>query len=235
LGQAHAGGGSGVPLDPNHQLAISSGLYTAAEAAAITTEGLEDFYHKYGIDFRNVTPDASGIRIIVMPTGGAAFALPGLSNLIDMANQVISDTSHPERAICHDWFNVDVTELVTFIDLPGSPFHDYIVPDDANNFLFKGKTVRSGDLFVYGEGNLLKNGADWSKSKNRETFKLRTTELSKQAINQDGNREFILNYDLADEDNNTIGLSLGATIITQVNGANFLQVRNVLTIDAPSE
>ena len=46
-------------MDPNHQAMIASGLYTPAEAEAMTEAAIGDLLTKYGVDFRLSTQTLS--------------------------------------------------------------------------------------------------------------------------------------------------------------------------------
>ena len=77
LSQDYVWPGPTIPLDPNHQAMIASGLYTPAEAEAMTEAAIGDLLTKYGVDFRLSNPNvelepATGVRTL----DGLAIFLP---------------------------------------------------------------------------------------------------------------------------------------------------------------
>jgi hypothetical protein len=77
LAQDYVWPGPTIPLDPNHQAMIASGLYTPAEAEAMTEAAIGDLLTQYGVDFRLSNPNvelepATGVRTL----DGLAIFLP---------------------------------------------------------------------------------------------------------------------------------------------------------------
>jgi hypothetical protein len=220
LSQDYPWPGPVVPLDPNHQGMLNLGVYTQADADAITADAIADVLAKYGVDFSdsnsNVLMDAStGIRLLP----GLAVFLP----IIIGSNEeffVVSDTKHPERDNTRKWFSVEVGHIILFT---GSG--TFASGTNA------GAQHQANDLFTFGEANYFKKGADWTNPANREVVKFRTSNLSKQSINQWGNPHYNIALDAFDEDGNR-GLFLAATAVLKepvVTGTNVLKERAVLT------
>ena len=220
LSQDHPWPGPVVPLDPNHQGMLGLGVYTQADADAITADAIADVLTKYGIDFSDFNPhvvvdSSTGIRLLP----GLAVFLPTIIG----SNEdffVVSDTRHPERGHTHRWFSVEVGHIILFT---------------ANGtFAFgtnAGAQHQANDLFTFGEANYLKQGADWTNPANREVVTFRTSNLSKQSVNQWGNPHYNIALDAFDEEGNQ-GLYLAATAVLKepvVTGTSILKERAVLT------
>jgi hypothetical protein len=225
LSQDYVWPGPTIPLDPNHQAMIASGLYTPAEAEAMTEAAIGDLLTKYGVDFRLSNPNvelepATGVRTL----DGLAIFLPTVIG----ANEqffLVEDTKYPERARTHRWFEVEYGHIVLFTS-----------SGTFTSGTNAGATYEANDLFSYGEINLLKKGADWQKKHNREVIKFRTSNLTKQSTNQWGISQFNIVLDLLDEEGRE-GLYLAATAILKepvVTGTNFLKERPVMTWTCPA-
>jgi hypothetical protein len=215
----HAPASASVPgLDPNHMNAINNGLITAAEADELVVEAIDDFHTKFGFDLSTGTLDpATGVR-----TTAEVICQPALTGL-DKGTVLVSDSANPFKEFLHSWFTIDYSQMFIFRT-------SGVVPGGT----YAGRTYNAGDVFVYGYSNLLRNNSDWSKSSNREKFKLTTTILAKQLTNILGKRQFLITFDVADEDNNA-GYWLQATSIAPENGIDYLQSRIVMTWDCPAE
>ena len=102
-----------VPLDPNHQAMINSGLYTQADADQMTNDAIEDVLAKFGIDFR-----ASNPNVIINPATGIR-TLPGLAVFLPIVFGVdkdfflISDSAASSRG--SEWYDFEVGQICTFI------------------------------------------------------------------------------------------------------------------------
>jgi hypothetical protein len=225
LSQDYVWPGPSIPLDPNHQAMLASGLYTQAEADAMTEEAIVDLLTKYGVDFRLSNPNVeldptTGVRTI----DGLAIFLPTVIG----ANEqffLVADTKYPDRARTHRWFDVEYGQIVLFTS-----------SGMFTSGTHAGATYEANDLFSYGDINLLKKGANWQKKQNREVIKSRTSNLTKQSTNQWGFRQFNIALDLIDEDGHE-GLYLAATAVLKepvVTGTNFLKNRPVMTWTCPA-
>src|SRR5215216_269543 len=187
-----------IPLDPNHQVMLSLGVYSQEDADAITNDAIADFYNLYGIDFSSNNPnviinETTGVRTIL----NLAVFFPTIFNKLF----VVSDTAHPERGTDQQWRDIEVGQIVQFIS-------SGTITGGTN----AGAHFEASDLYSFGQMNLLRIGADWTKKQNREVVKYSASNLSKQATNQWNNREFIIGLDVLD-DQGRKGHSLAATEI----------------------
>lgn len=214
----HAPASASVPgLDPNHNNAISNGLITGDEAEALTDEAINDFFDKFGIQLAQITPDANGVR-----TTTDVICQPALSGL-DKGTVLVSDSAYPFKEFLHSWFVVDYSQQFIFRTTGVVASGEYA-----------GLTYNAGDVYVYGYSNVLRNNSDWSKSSNRDKFKIVTTIPAKQTTNIFGKRQFIIPFDVTDANGN-VGYWLQSTSIAPENGVDYLNTRTVITWDCPSE
>ena len=221
LSQDRVWPGPEFPLDPNHEAMIASGLYTAADAEAMTQNAIADFHAKYGIDFSEENPEveinsSTGIRTI-----------PGLALLLPSKNGenkdffLVSDTEHVSRSHAHPWYNLAFGVLILFLS-------DGIVPGGTN----KGASYKVNDVFSFTDINLLKNNSDLQKPHNREVIKLRTSNLVKLFINQYGNRQVQIILDAFDAEGNQ-GFYVASFLVVRKQGVDFIEERPLITWECP--
>lgn len=204
------------PLDANHELMLTLG-YTQEDADALDVEAIADLKAKYNVDFTNVTPNASGIRVIPGVATLLPYAFGGNENI-----SIIQDTKYPERVDSHRWFNIEVGQICLF---SGSGV--------VSGGEYNGATYKAGDIYFFGEINFLKKGANWASSNNREVFKLRCTNLANTVLNQWGDAEYHVKLHAIDKNDNE-GFGVAATAVVRrppADGAEFIEERTTITFD----
>jgi hypothetical protein len=209
------------PLDPNHALMRSLGIFTEAEIDLLDAETLTEFYDQYGIDMSNSNPNvifdpSTGVRVLP----GVVTLLPStLGTVADQNWVVVIDTKHPKRD--YKWVHYHFANLAIFSK-------SFTVAAGTK----AGATVKPGDIYFRGVFVHAKAGADPAIAKNCETFQTRSIKLTSQSNNMWNLIEYYLSYEIYDSYNNrgyVLSVTSEVNIPANGTGVPHVQGRHVMT------
>jgi len=162
-------------LDPNHQLMISSGLYTLAQVNAFTANAYAYLLARFGLDFSTgiVNPINGEVTLIV---GSSVFILVPYTSTNATVIHVAFDSANVQRGINGKWYGYQFGVVIFVAAAAG-----------VQTFPAGGQIYKQGDVLTVFNFDLLEsNGNPPGPQYPRETIKFRSNYVSQNIINSNG-------------------------------------------------